>query len=149
MQVEAFLADTVQGAGGKLSALGIGWSVVSAGRLPTRHDRVGIGVTVRLGNGEVGTRRLELRLLDPEGKERPLGRGPDGNEIRALSFPLEVPGAGERTATFALNLDGLVFDREGGYAFVLGVDGLEAKRLPFRVQIPPAVPAEYRAGTYL
>jgi hypothetical protein len=150
MQVEAFLADTVQAAGGKLSALGIGWTTVSTGGLPARHDRIGVGVVVRLGDGETGHHRLELRLLEPDGSERQLGRDPDGAEVTALNAPFEVQGTGERTATFALNLDGLVFEREGSYTLVVGLDGLEAKRLSFSVQARPSPPAaEFRGGMYL
>jgi len=150
MQVEAFLADTVQAAGGKLSALGIGWTTISTGRFPARHDRIGVAVIVRLSPGDGGHHRLELRLLEPDGSERQLGRAPDGSDVRALDAPFDIPGTGDRTATFALNLDGLVFDREGSYSVVIGVDGLEAKRLVFRVQSRPTdPPAEYRGGVYL
>ena len=150
MQIEAFLADTVQAAGGKLSALGIGWTTISTGALPARHDRIGVGVIVRLDEGEPGNHRLDLRLLEPDGTERQLGRGADGAEIRSLAAPFEVPGEGQRAATFALNLDGLVFEREGSYTIVVGLDGLEAKRLAFRVQAPPSAPAsEFRGGVYL
>jgi hypothetical protein len=150
VQVEAFLADTVQAAGGKLSALGVGWTTISTGGLPARHDRIGVGVIVRLGAGEAGSHRLELRLLEPDGSERQLGRTPDGTDIGTLNAPFDVQGTGERTATFALNLDGLVFEREGAYTVVIGLDGLEAKRLSFRVQARPSdPPAEFRGGMYL
>jgi hypothetical protein len=150
MDVDAFLADAVQSAGGKLSAFGIGWRVLSVGAVPARHDRVGLGVLVRLSGPDAPAHRLELRLLDQDGKERALGRGPDGSDITVLNAPFEVPGTGERTATFALNLDGLVFDREGAYTFTIGVDGLEGARLPFEVQTRPEAPAaEYRGGGYL
>ena len=150
MQIEAFLADTVQAAGGKLSALGIGWTTISTGGLPARHDRIGVGVIVRLETGEAGSHRLELRLLEPDGSERQLGRAPDGTDIGALNAPFDVQGTGERTATFALNLDGLIFEHEGLYTVAIGLDGLEAKRLVFRVQARPSEPpAEFRGGMYL
>lgn len=152
MQVNAFLADAVQAIGGKLYALGIGWSVLSTPRFPARHDRIGIGVTVRMTPDEApGSHRLTLRLLDPEGAERPLGRTPDGAEARQLEAPFSVAASGhEATATFALNFDGIVFEAEGSYTFILLVDGRERERLSFRVQTPPAPPAaEYRAGGYL
>jgi hypothetical protein len=150
MDVDAFLADTVQSAGGKLSAFGIGWRVLSVGAVPARHDRVGLGVFVRLGGADAPAHRLEVRLLDPAGHERALGRGPDGADIAVIQAPFEVPGVGERTATFALNLDGLVFDREGTYTFAIRVDGLEGVRLAFDVQTRPEAPtAEYRGGGYL
>jgi len=152
MQVNAFLADAVQAMGGKLYALGIGWSVLSTARFPARHDRVGVGVTVRMTPDEApGSHRLTLRLLDPKGAERPLGRTPDRAEARQLDAPFSVAAATQdATATFALNFDGLVFEIEGTYTFVLLVDGEEHERLGFRVQTRPApAPAEYRAGGYL
>ena len=150
MQVQGFLADSVQAAGGKLSALGIGWAVLSVQQLPARHDRVGIGLIVTFEPEEAGRRRLELRLLDPEGRDRPLGRDASGGELRALAFPFDTGPGGERTATVAINLDGLVFDAEGPHTLVVSVDGLEARRLPFRVQRTPAPPmTEQRSGTYL
>ncbi len=150
MEVEAFLADAVQAAGGKLSALGIGWQVLSAPGFPVRHDRIGIGVLVRLPEGEeAGTHRLSVRLLGPDGEPRPLGRAPDGTEVRELAAPFEVRGS-PGSATFALNFDGLVFEAPGGYAFSIEVDGVERKRLAFRVQRQPAPePAEVRSGGYL
>ena len=41
MQIDAFLSDSVQAAGGKLHALGIGWQVIQASSFPVRHDRIG------------------------------------------------------------------------------------------------------------
>ncbi|GIV00667.1 MAG: hypothetical protein KatS3mg014_2282 [Actinomycetota bacterium] len=150
MEVEAFLADAVQASGGKLSALGIGWQVLSAPGFPVRHDRIGIGVLVRLADeGEQGRHRLSVRLLGPTGEPRPLGRSPDGSEVRELTAPFEVRGS-PGSATFALNFDGLVFEEPGTYAFVIEVDGAERKRLAFRVQRQPApAPAEVSTGGYL
>jgi hypothetical protein len=150
MEVEAFLADSVQAAGGKLSALGIGWRVLSVGSLPARHDRIGLGVMVRLEPDDAPSHRLELRLLDPTGQERALGRTPDGSDIATIQAPFDVPGPGERTATFAMNLDGIVFEHEGSYSFAIGVDGLEGARLGFDVQTRPGpTTTEYRGGVYL
>lgn len=150
MEIEAFLADAVQATGGKLSALGIGWQVLSTPGFPARHDRIGIGVLVRLTDeAEQGSHRLSVRLLGPDGEPRPLGRAPDGGEVRELAAPFEVRGS-PGSATFALNFDGLIFGEPGNYTFVIDVDGREGKRLPFRVQgqpVPP--PAEVSSGGYL
>jgi hypothetical protein len=152
VEVEAFLADTVQAAGGKLSALGIGWQILSAPGFPARHDRIGIGVLVRITEGsERGSHRLSVRLLGPGDEARALGRAPDGRELDQLDAPFAVTGTpGAATATFALNFDGLVFPEPGTYTFLIDVDGKEGKRLPFRVQRPPAPPsAEVSSGGYL
>jgi len=152
VRVEAFLADAVQALGGKLSALGIGWSTLSAPRFPARHDRVALGIVLRIPPEEAeGQHHLSIRLLGPNGATRPLGRRPDGTELAELDAPFAVQATdAEATATFALNFDGLVFEEPGGYAFVLAVDGQERERLRFRVQTPPApAPVEYHVGGYL
>jgi hypothetical protein len=143
MQTEAFLADAVQASGGKLHGLGIGWRVLQVSAFPARHDRVGIGVTVRTAPAEAGQHTLTLSLLGPDGAARPLGGGP------GLQARFATP-AGEGSATLAINLDGIVFESEGEHTFVLAVDDREAARLPFRVQTAPEPPpAEVRTGVYL
>jgi Family of unknown function (DUF6941) len=143
MEIDAFLADSVQAAGGKLHALGIGWQVIQVGAFPVRHDRVGLGLVVRTTAEEAGQHTLSVALLDPSGAARPFGDRP------SFEAGFASPD-GEGTATLALNLDGLVFDAEGTHVFVLGIDGSEAVRLPFRVQTrPEPPPSEFRTGVYL
>jgi hypothetical protein len=149
MEVVAFLADSVQAAGGKLHALGVGWRVLHAQALPTRHDRVGIGVMVRTSASEAGAHRLMLTLNGPEGRTRPFGADADGMPRTGLELPFSSP-EGEANVTLALNLDGLVFEQEGRYEFVLTVDGSEHARLPFNLQTKPEPePIQYGTGVYL
>ena len=144
MEVDAFLADSVQASGGKLHALGLGWRAIVVQGLPARHDRVGIGVLIRTAPAEAGPHRLVVSLLGPGGAAQPFG--PDHT---ALEATFAAP-TGEGTATLALNLDGIVFEAEGSYSFVLGVDEREVARLPFRIQTRPEPPsAEVRTGLYL
>lgn len=143
MRVDVFLADSVQAAGGKLHALGIGWRVIQASSFPARHDRIGLGVIVRTGPSEAGEHTLSIALTDPAGARRSFGEG-DAFEAR-FATP-----EGEGTATLALNLDGLVFETEGEHTVVLAVDGHEVRRETFRVQTMPAPPtSEFRTGVYL
>jgi hypothetical protein len=143
MQVDAFLADSVQATGGKLHALGIGWQVIQAPSFPVRHDRIGLGLVVRTTADEAGAHTLTLSLLDPAGTPRLFGDRP------TFEANFASPD-GEGTATLALNLDGLVFETEGAHTLVLGIDGNEAVRLPFRVQTrPEQPPSEFRTGVYL
>jgi hypothetical protein len=143
MEIDAFLADSVQAAGGKLHALGIGWQVIQASAFPVRHDRIGLGLVVRTTPDEAGAHTLNISLLDPNGTPRLFGDKP--------SFDANFASPeGEGTATLALNLDGLVFETEGAHTIVVGIDGSEALRLPFRVQTgPQQLPAEFRTGVYL
>lgn len=143
MQVESFLADTVQASDGKLHALGMGWRVIQASAFPARHDRIGLGVIVRTGPTEAGAHTLSISLLGPDGASRSFGQG------TSFEARFATPD-GEGTATLALNLDGLLFESEGTYTLVLGVDGNEFRREPFRVQTRPEPPAsEFRTGVYL
>jgi hypothetical protein len=143
MQVEAFLSDSVQAADGKLHALGIGWRVIQAGGFPARHDRIGLGLIVRTAPSEAGAHTLSISLLGPGGAPQRFG---DGTAFEAGFATPE----GEGTATLALNLDGLVFEAEGVYTFVLAIDGQEVRREPFTVQTRAQPPAsEFRTGVYL
>src|SRR5437773_9648882 len=109
MDIEALLADAVQASGGKLHALGIGWQVIQTTAFPARHDRVGIGLIVRTVAAEAGQHTLTLTLLDPEGAARAFGP-------RAPLEACSTSPNGPRSATLALNLDGLVFVTEGEHA---------------------------------
>jgi len=143
MQMDVFLADSVQAADGKLHALGIGWRVIQASAFPARHDRIGLGLIVRTSPAEAGPHALSISLLGPDGVPRSFG---DGTAFEARFATPE----GDGTATLALNLDGLVFESEGDYTFTLAIDGRELRRETFRVQTRPGPPpAEFRTGVYL
>jgi len=148
MEIQAFLADAVQASGGKLHALGVGWRVLQTSAFPARHDRIGLGVVVRTPPEEAGNHRLTIGLSGPAGPIA-FGRGPDGTPRATVDAGFATP-PGDGSATLALNLDGLVFEREGDHAFVLAIDGQERVRLPFRVQTKPEQPpSEIRTGVYL
>jgi hypothetical protein len=153
MEIEAFLADSVTSAGGKLYVLGAGWNALNAGGFPARHDRIGIGVLIRVPTSDAGRpHTLGLRLLGTDGRDRSFGTAPDGSEVRTLEaqFGVGSPGDLEGTVAIALNVDGLVFEAAGTYTFVLAVDGSDRKRLPFGVQTTPARESEgYQGGVYL
>ncbi len=90
-----------------------------------------------------------LSLTGPGGRPRPFGADPDGKPRSGLELPFTAPD-GEGTVTLALNLDGLVFEDEGSYAFVLSVDGVEHARLPFSLQTKSEPPSTgYGTGVYL
>ena len=153
MEVEAFLADSVTSSGGKLYVLGAGWNALNAGGFPARHDRIGIAVLVRVPTAESGRpHKLGLRLLGADGRDRSFGTAPDGSEVRTLEAEFGVGSAGglESTVAIALNVDGLIFESEGTYTFVLAVDGNDLKRLPFGVQTtPPPTSEGFQGGVYL
>jgi hypothetical protein len=154
MEMEAFLADSVTSSGGKLYVLGAGWNALNTGGFPARHDRIGIGVLIRVRAAESQKpHKLALRLLDVAGKDRSFGTAPDGSEVRTLEAEFgvgAVPGDLESTVAIALNVDGLIFESAGTYTFVLAVDNNDLKRLPFGVQsTPPAESEGFQTGVYL
>jgi hypothetical protein len=139
MKARGFLADAVQGAEGKLSALGAGWNHLSAPGFPARHDRIGLGLILTFGASEAGQHNVELQLLGPRDLPTVLFAGPGGNEQYAITAMIEVQppqdGFAEVSIPVAINLDGLMFPEPGAYAFAIRVDGEDAERLSFGVDL--------------
>lgn len=145
MEIDAFLADSVASADGKLYAQGAGWTVLSTTSVPARHPRVGIGIIIRVPYTATDeTHVVSLRLEDADGNELTLGDAPPGLEtsdgkLRHLGGQFHLgrpPGVGpgdEQLVALAINVDGLVFDNVGRYRFVISVDGRDVKHLPLRV----------------
>jgi hypothetical protein len=137
MKARGFLADAVQGAEGKLSALGAGWNHLGAPGFPARHDRIGIGLILTFEIAEAGQHNVEIQLLGPNDLPTLLGAGPGGAEQYAITAMLEVgrpqDGSAEVSIPMAINLDGLMFSEPGSYAFAIRVDGQDAERLNFAV----------------
>lgn len=48
MEVDAFLADSIVSAEGKLYVQGAGWNKIQATSFPFRHSRIGIGVIIHV-----------------------------------------------------------------------------------------------------
>lgn len=134
IEVDGFLADSVVGVQGKLYVLGAGWNRITAALFPARHDRIGIGLLVRLPPGaDRRARRFDLRVIGPGDEPLVLGSGPEG-PIAAISGEFTAGGTDEQVVPLALNLNGLGLPRPGDYRIEVSVQGEIAKRLPFRVQ---------------
>ncbi|HEY2665413.1 MAG TPA: hypothetical protein VGK51_01100 [Actinomycetota bacterium] len=159
MNVDAFLADSVVSAEGKLYVQGAGWNTIYTTNFPTRHSRVGIGVLVRVPWMATNqTHTLDITIENADGhlinlSEAPAGAPPDVtsdngqiNRIRGnfnVGRPPALPAGDEQIVPIAVNIDGLVFDAPGAYSLVISIDGTELERLPLRiaflVQMPQAV----------
>ena len=146
MQIDAFLADSVDKVNGKLYVLGAGWNVIAAPRLPSRHSRIGIGMLIRVPYTETDSEHtLQVSLEDADGHVLPLADAP-GSPGERVSFlaakfrvgrpPVLPPGA-EQIMPMAMNIDGLVFQSYGQYRFVITVDGAQATTLSLSVAAPP------------
>ncbi|CAN5164905.1 hypothetical protein BH20ACT24_BH20ACT24_00980 [soil metagenome] len=152
MNVKAFLADSVTNAEGKLYVQGAGWNVINAAAIPLRHDRIGIGILVIVPYTATNQNHgFELRLEDADANLLPLGDAPPNVELPegkvrklgggfTVGRPPFLKAGDEQIIAIAVNLDGLLFENEGGYRFVITVDGNDQETLPFRVQKPPVVP---------
>jgi len=145
MEVDAFLADSVESVEGKLYVLGAGWNVLTTTQIPTRHPRVGVGIIIHVPY--TATNQLHtfaVYLVDADDNELPLSDAPPGagepdGKVRRLSGQFNVgrpptlqPGD-EQLVALGVNIDGLVFDRADAYRFVVELDGSREKFLPFRV----------------
>jgi hypothetical protein len=145
IEVEAFLADSVVVADGKLYVQGAGWNRILAGSFPVAHDRVGIGLIFHATPETSGPHRFELRLTDAGGNELALGDAPSGEKVRRLGgeFTVRVTADDEHLVPLAINLNGLMFERPGAYRFIVSVDGTDMKSLRFvvqpRAEQPPTV----------
>lgn len=141
IEVDAFLADSVVAADGKLYALGVGWNTISAPAVPFFHDRVGIGVLVRVPYTATNQQHsLVVWLEDADGAKMPIGDAPDGegkiDEFRIefnVGRPPTLSPGDEQVVPFALQINNLPFDQLGSYRFVFSVDGEPLRRLNFRV----------------
>ncbi len=77
MEVEAFLADSVVAAEGKLYVQGAGWNIVNAPALPYRLARAGIGLIVRIPYTATNQpHKFEIFMRDADGIEMPLAEAP-------------------------------------------------------------------------
>jgi len=146
--VEAFLADSVVNPDGKLYVQGGAWNVIHTQVLPFRQSRIGIGVIVRvpyqLATNEA--HKFELRLENADGEQLSLADAPPGTnvpdgKVRKIGgdFPVgRPPGVqpgDEQSVAIAVNIDGLLFERDGVYRFVVSIDGRDLRQLRFRINL--------------
>jgi hypothetical protein len=146
MQVDAFLADSVVSAEGKLYVQGAGWNVLMTAQIPFRQSRIGVGIIVSVPYTATNQmHEFSIKLVDPDENSLPIGDAPPGvtlpdGKIRELKGqfnigrpPMVVPGD-DQIIPIAVNLDGLEFTEPNQYSVVVSIDGTEMRRLPIRVQ---------------
>jgi hypothetical protein len=149
MEVDAFLADSIETVNGKLYVLGGGWNMLAAPRLPVRHSRLAIGILIHVpytATNEEHT--LQVRLEDADGHVLPIGNKPGapGEKLREIASTLTVgrppqlrPGD-EQIAATQITIDGLVFEWADRFRFVIAIDGDDVKMLPLRVVVASGPP---------
>jgi hypothetical protein len=152
MQVDAFLADSVAAADGKLFVQGGGWNIITVPKFPARHARIGVGIFVHVpytATNEMHSFSINLR--DQDGNALPIVPAPPGADSsggaeapeRKISElkgafnvgrpPFLAPGD-EQVVPIAFNIDGLEFKKSDVYSVVIAIDDSEVRTLPFRVQ---------------
>jgi hypothetical protein len=111
---------------GKLNILGI-FDRISVGELPAHHPHLSLVLRLSASMGEAGSHKMEIVLRDPEGGrmmgmngEFHVGPGPavSGGQVR-------IPQV--------LNIERLVFQKSGRYAFDVSLDGEHHASIPLFV----------------
>lgn len=146
IELDAFLADAVVAVEGKLYAQGVGWNVINTPTIPARHSRIGVGVLIHVPYTATNeAHRLEMSLEDEDGQTLPVGDNPSGEgKIQSIGGqfnvgrPPTLQHGDEQIIPFAIQIDGYLFEKAGGYRVVISIDGEKMKELPFRVLLIPS-----------
>jgi hypothetical protein len=151
VEVDAFLADSVVAAEGKLFAQGAGWNIINAPSMPFRMPRIGFGAIVRVPYGSTNQMHsFTIQMVDSDENPIPIGDAPPGtdlpdNKVRQLTGqfnigrPPQLPMGDEQIVPIAVNFDGLSFDQPNQFSLVFSIDGTEMRRLPIRVRLIEAL----------
>jgi hypothetical protein len=149
LKVDAFLCDTVEGVGGKLYALGIGWNTLLVHGFPARHPRLGIGLVIHVPYTATNQQhQFFVHLESEDGVRLPLAEATasvddelveDGKVMRLggqvnVGRPPDLAPGDEQVIALAVQLDGIEFPSAGLYAAVIVMDGSEEERLLFRLR---------------
>ena len=131
----ALLADAATvDASGKLNILGV-FDRISAVRFPAQHPHVSLVLRFGASMNEAGDHNVSIVLRDP-----------DGEEVVRLNGEMKVgvgsPASGGRVRVpQVINMDRLVFKKEGRYSFEVSVDGEHHTSVPLYLhQVTPRGP---------
>jgi len=152
MEVDAFIADHVAVAEGKLYANGGGWDRSVSALFPAVL-KVGLGVLIKVPwTATNETHLLEIHLEDPDGNVLPLADAPPGapteshdgkfRRIKAqftIGRPAQATPGDEQTIAMAVMLDPLSIETPGRKSIILQIDGTPMKRLTFTVDQAPQI----------
>jgi hypothetical protein len=125
----AFVCDFAE-AGAKINALGIGFDTIYAPQLPVRHPHFSLVVQLRASTAEAGQKRIQVSLVDDDGKD----------VIPPVQGQFNLPRAEGRTyglGRFVMEFNNVEFRAYGSYTVAVTVEGMEVAAIPFRVAEPP------------
>ena len=110
---------------GKLNILGV-FDAVQVGELPTIHPRTTLVIRLKAEAEDLGTHRLGLRWVSPEGEELWSTEG----EVN-VGAPPDATGEADFPLIAALDLP---LDEAGEYAMEISLDGEAAAEIPLHVR---------------
>ncbi|MFC1926000.1 DUF6941 family protein [Chloroflexota bacterium] len=125
----AFVCDYAD-AMGKINALGIGFDTIYSPKVPFKHPIFCVVLQLRAGAIEAGEKKLEIRLIDGDGKDIiPVLR-------KNIQMARSLIGA-DSVAKVALQFKNVQFPHYGPYSINAVLDGSEIASIPLNVNAPP------------
>lgn len=153
LEVDAFLADSVVVADGKLYVQGAGWDTLVVGAFPARHPRLGIGAMLTVPwTATNQMHKFSVKIVDQDENRLVLGAAPPGSGIADgkvreivgqfnLGRPPFLTRGESQIVPIALNIDGLEFPQANTYSVVISVDDTDLRRIPLRVRSMVQMPS--------
>lgn len=128
----ALLADSAQVMGGKLYILGGGWNTLFVNRFPVRHPSLAVGLRIRVP-WSLTDRTVTVGLdLEDEDGGRVLPTAPITQAIKVSRAPM-MPEGSDIVIARSFTFSNLTFEKPGGYAFLITIDGEVSERLRFTI----------------
>lgn len=156
MELNAFICDHAQVAGGKLFISGAAINIfgVRAGEPPPYVTSFSLAGAVQVPwTATNQEHRLTFRVVTEDERVPRLAgdaelpaEGIGGEMLFNIGRPPGLPGGEEQLVPFAFQLGGVPFMEAGRYVVVFSLDRSDATRLPFRIMIQP-VQAQYGGST--
>jgi len=123
----ALLADAATvDVSGKLNILGI-FDRISVAELPAHHPHLSLVLRLTASMGEAGHHKIEIVLKDPAGSRL---MGMNGEFVVG---PGPALSGGQVTIPQVLNIERLVFPKQGRYSFNVSLDGEHHASIPLFV----------------
>lgn len=146
MEVDAVLCDHAEAVAGKLFVNGGGITLSFVPPQPPHVVSLAVGLVIQVPYTATNSpHTLGVRLVSADGEHViPFGAPEDSGPVE-MKVPFNVgrpptiePGAAQPLA-LGLNFQQLPLGFLGTYSFVIDIDGVEARRLPFQVMTPPGM----------
>lgn len=127
--LSALLCDSAADYGGKLSVLGA-FDSIFARQFPAVHPHCSVAIRLLFRSGEEGHYRVDLCLIDPDGKPVLPTQHQPHFEFTLAPIPEEVFFL---SRNLVINLQGLPLPKPALYSFDLAVNDQLVARIPLQV----------------